>query len=147
MHCPVNPIGREVRIVPTALQTLNLPRQKILDKRGNPLNVSAIVVYKIVNTKRAALDVEDYHKFILLQATATLKQVVSRYPYEADAGQEGKVACLKTEAEQIGKELKESLQDLISQAVGASIADMCASDRVLSLTQPTNYIFSRGLTA
>lgn len=70
----------QMRIISTAAQSIDLAKTKIIDKNGNPLLVSAIIVYHIVNTKRAALDVQNAQHFIGLQATAVLKQIVSQYP-------------------------------------------------------------------
>ncbi len=85
------------------------------DKAGCPLRVNAILVYSIVNAKRAALDVPDYETYIRLQATATLKQVVSRYPYESIDSSE---PCLKSETKQISRELRRKVQSKI-KATGA----------------------------
>jgi len=114
----INCWGRELRTVSTAAQSIDLPSTKIIDKNGNPLLVSAIIVYHIVNTRRAALDVLNARHFISLQATAVLKQIVSQYPYEdrnPDGREEGSL-CLKTEANEIGHQLRTKLQDKIAQA-------------------------------
>lgn len=111
----INCFGRDLRIISTAIQTINLPVHKILDVNGNPLQVSAIIVYRIVNTKKAALDVQDSRNFVSLQATATLKQIVSRYPYE-NGPNNPNGTCLKTEAISIANELRQHLQKQIVQA-------------------------------
>jgi regulator of protease activity HflC (stomatin/prohibitin superfamily) len=75
----INCWGREMHVISTAAQSIDLAVTKILDKNGNPLLVSAIIVYHIVNTKRAALDVNDSAQFVRLQAMAVLKRIVSQY--------------------------------------------------------------------
>jgi hypothetical protein len=75
----INCWGREMHVISTAAQSIDLAVTKILDKNGNPLLVSAIIVYHIVNTKRAALDVKDSAQFVRLQAMAVLKRIVSQY--------------------------------------------------------------------
>lgn len=90
----INCFGREIRVISTAAQSIDLPQTKILDKNGNPLLVSAIIVYHVVNTKRAAIDVANAYQFVSLQATAVLKQIVSQYPYEASKGMFSCESCI-----------------------------------------------------
>lgn len=111
----INCCGRELRMISTAAQSIDLPQTKILDKNGNPLLVSAIIVYHVVNTKRAAIDVQNAYQFVSLQATAVLKQIVSQYPYESPKGEEHETS-LKTEAVEIGHRLRSTLQGKIAQA-------------------------------
>jgi len=103
--------GRELRTVTKQKQSIHLPVTKIVDKAGNPLNVSGIVVFWIENTKRAALDVSDPKEFTCNAAQAVLKAVVANHPYEAD-----RALCLKTNAKQIGKEMVIRLQKDVTEA-------------------------------
>lgn len=61
---------------------MDLPNTKIVDSRGNPLIVSAIVIYQVLNSRKAALKVTNLHYFILNQAQASMKEYVAKYPYE-----------------------------------------------------------------
>ena len=53
----------------------NMPMLKMVDKTGVPILVSAILVYRIVDAKKAALDIDDYRNFVESLGTAALKQV------------------------------------------------------------------------
>jgi len=99
--------GRELRTVSKQKQSIHLPVTKIVDKAGNPLNVSGIVVFWNENTKRAALDVTDPKEFTCNAAQAVLKAVVARHPYETDSAN---TVCLKSNAKEIGKEMVDLLQ-------------------------------------
>jgi len=110
--------GRELKRIPTAKITSHLPNTKVIDKNGNPLIVSGIVVYHFRNTQRAALDVLQAEQFVNNQAQVVMKQIVSRYPYEAD--EEGDGYCLKTEAANISREFVTTLQRQINVA-GAQV--------------------------
>lgn len=57
-----------------------------IDVNGNPIIVSAIVTYRIVDTVRAGLDVGNVQEYLQSQALAVLKRVCSKYPYEAREG-------------------------------------------------------------
>jgi len=106
LHCS-NCWGREIRTVSRQKQTLHVPLIKIVDKTGNPLNVSGIVVFCIQNSKRAAIDVKNPREFTLNAAQTVLKTVVGRHPYEATKpGQ----MCLKSNTSQISQEMVQDLQ-------------------------------------
>eukprot|EP00123_Amoebidium_parasiticum_P022467 comp8799_c0_seq1/m.4020 comp8799_c0_seq1/g.4020 ORF comp8799_c0_seq1/g.4020 comp8799_c0_seq1/m.4020 type:complete len:293 (-) comp8799_c0_seq1:402-1280(-) len=109
--------GRDLRSISTKRATCDLPVTTIVDANGNPLNISAVVVYSYVDTMRAALSVDDADQYIRTQAEAALKQVVSKFPYESN---DEKVACLKKEAEEVGRELVEALQKKAT-AAGAKV--------------------------
>mmetsp|Transcript_130599 Transcript_130599/g.194536 ORF Transcript_130599/g.194536 Transcript_130599/m.194536 type:complete len:286 (+) Transcript_130599:34-891(+) len=104
--------GREIRKISTKQQSIELPKTTVVDSNGNPLIISAVIVYRISNSRRALLDVENSRIFVKNQAEAALKQTLSRFPYESNDGS----PCLKTEAEQIGKHLCNLLQRKVLQA-------------------------------
>jgi len=101
--------GRDVKMISTKKISIELPKLKIVEKNGNPLIISAVVVFSVVDAKRAMLDVSNASSFVATQAETVLKQVISRYPYESPDN----THCLKTEAEQIGREMCDLLQDKI----------------------------------
>jgi len=98
--------------VSTKLNTLDLKNVKIIDSIGNPINVSAIVVYKVVNSKKAFFNVEDYNGFIENQSQTVIRQVVSKYPYETDDDSPN----LKKENKEIQEELRNVLQEKVAIA-------------------------------
>lgn len=109
----INCIGSEVKQVSTAEKGVDLPTSKIVDKNGNPLMVSGLIMYKVVNSYKASVDVLDYPSFIAQQATAVLKNVVSRYPYE-DTKEDN--VSLKGEQSQVTQELVDELQAQVNRA-------------------------------
>jgi regulator of protease activity HflC (stomatin/prohibitin superfamily) len=109
----INCIGTSVRKVSTADVIVDLPTTKIVDKNGNPLLVSGLISYKVVNSYKAAIDVQNYAQFIMQQGTAVLKNVVSRYPYEDTELDD---VSLKGEQNIITKELMQELQALVNVA-------------------------------
>lgn len=111
-----NCCGREMRRISKQKTSVNLPNVKILDKNGNPLHVSGVVVYNIENTKRAAIDIRNLNQFVENQALATMKQVVSRYPYEHWDGDKETDECLNTGTDKIGNELVRQLQRQVAIA-------------------------------
>jgi len=102
----------QINHVSTKLNTLDLKNIKIIDSVGNPINVSAIVVYKVVNSKKAFFNVEDYENFIENQSQTVIRQVVSKYPYETDDD----TPNLKKENKEIQEELRKVLQEKVAIA-------------------------------
>jgi len=111
--------GRDLRRVSKRKISIDLPVTKVVDKNGNPLQISGIVVYNFVNTKRATIDMQDANLFVLNQAQAVMKQIVSQYPYE-NLRDDERGACLKTEAAEIGSRYVQLLQSKVGIA-GAKI--------------------------
>jgi len=110
-----NCFGREMRRVMKTKRAMHLQKEKVVDGNGNPLVVSGIVTFFFESSKRYALNVTNAEAFIQSQATAVMKQIVSRYPYESQKGH-----CLKSEPEEIGQELVQILQKKVAVA-GARI--------------------------
>jgi regulator of protease activity HflC (stomatin/prohibitin superfamily) len=100
--------GRAISTVSLKRQTLELPRTTVADGNGNPIVIAAVVTYRTVDSKKVALDIEDAHGFVKTQAMAVLKQVASKYPYEAPSGH-----SLKAEAQTIGAEMVTLLQSKV----------------------------------
>mmetsp|Transcript_8449 Transcript_8449/g.35301 ORF Transcript_8449/g.35301 Transcript_8449/m.35301 type:complete len:298 (+) Transcript_8449:76-969(+) len=104
--------GRQMFKCSTKKASVELPKTTVIDSNGNPLIISAVVVYQFINTRRAVLDVDMAHNFVKSQGEAALKQTLSRFPYESNDGS----PCLKTEAYEIGTHLCKVLQDKVSTA-------------------------------
>ncbi|MDB5384572.1 MAG: hypothetical protein JWM11_218 [Planctomycetaceae bacterium] len=114
--------GRQIRTVSIKRQTLELPRTTVADGNGNPIVIAAVVTYRNVDSKKVALDIEDAHGFVKTQAMAVLKQVASKYPYEASSGH-----SLKAEAQTIGAEMVTLLQSKVD-ACGTEVLAFELSD-------------------
>ena len=119
----LNPCGTTLSRVTTKQQTTDLPNVKLLDLKGNPVVVSGVVFWQVEGVKASLLNVENVYQYVNTTAMATLKQVVSKYPYEDDeihideaTGSHSKGLSLKTEAAQVSRELKDVLQDRLAHA-------------------------------
>ena len=119
----VNVWGRKAIRISTKQQAIEVHRTVVADGNGNPIVVAAVVTFRFVDSKRAALDVEDAPGFVRTQAMAVLKQVASRDPYESATHE----VSLKSETAGIAKEMREILQSKVV-AAGAEIASFELSD-------------------
>jgi hypothetical protein len=103
----INPCGMDTRTVSTAIQTYEVPQLKVVDSKGNPLNVSGVVTFQVVDTRRALLDVQNWSTYIAQQSEVVLKQICSSHPYESN--REGEDS-LKKEAANVRTEIVSRLQ-------------------------------------
>ena len=60
----IHPVGRTLHRIPTRDTTLDIATTTVLERNGNPIQISAVVVYRVEDAYRAALDVENYRTFI-----------------------------------------------------------------------------------
>ena len=79
----INPCGRDAQVVTLKTTSVELASVKVADQNGNPLVMSGVVSYAVVDPTRAALDVLNVPAFVKTNAHATLKRVASLFPYEA----------------------------------------------------------------
>jgi SPFH domain / Band 7 family len=79
----------------------------------SPLVVSGIVTYEVVDSRRAAIDVPSAHQYVLTQAPAVLKRVISQFPYDSDNPD---LPCLRKEPQAVSALMKETLQDRVKVA-------------------------------
>jgi regulator of protease activity HflC (stomatin/prohibitin superfamily) len=108
-----HPLGRSLRKIPTQDITLQVDTATVVERNGNPILISAVVVYRVEDTRKAALDVENFRRFIEDQAGAVIKRVSALFPYEAaDASQ----PCLKVENEVVTQAYLEELQKAVGPA-------------------------------
>ena len=95
-------------------------RIKVNDLRGNPIEMAAQVVWRVVDTAQALFDVDDYKAFVNVQIEAAVRTIGSRYPYDDFAHQE---VTLRGNHDQVGAELR---QELIARLAMAGITvDEC----------------------
>jgi regulator of protease activity HflC (stomatin/prohibitin superfamily) len=80
---------------------------KVNDLRGNPIDIAAQIMWRVVDTAQALIDVDDYKQFVRVQVEAAIRTIGSRYPYDDFTHQE---VTLRGNHDQVGTELREELQ-------------------------------------
>jgi regulator of protease activity HflC (stomatin/prohibitin superfamily) len=86
---------------------------KVNDKDGTPIEISAVVLWKVVTPAEAVFQVDDYEKFVTLQADAALRNLASRYSYDAP---DTDAHSLRGHIEEVAGQLKHDLQVRMRQA-------------------------------
>jgi regulator of protease activity HflC (stomatin/prohibitin superfamily) len=82
-------------------------RIKVNDLRGNPIEMAAQIVWRVVDTAQALFDVDDYHAFVRVQVEAAIRTIGSRYPYDDFEHLE---ITLRGNHDEVGAELRKELQ-------------------------------------
>ncbi len=85
---------------------------KVNDSSGNPIEIAAVVVWKVVDSAEAVFEVDDYISFVEIQSEAALRNLATTYPYEAPDGE----IALRSNPQQIADELKTEVQDRLEKA-------------------------------
>ncbi len=95
------------------VRNFNSKTLKVNDVEGNPIEIAAVVVFRVIDSAKAIFDVEDYEQFVEIQSETALRHVASRYPYDSfnQAGH-----SLRANSEEVASELAKELQDRLSVA-------------------------------
>jgi regulator of protease activity HflC (stomatin/prohibitin superfamily) len=94
-------------------RNFNSERLKVNDKRGNPVEIAAVVVWRVQDTAQAAFDVDDYENYVRVQSESAIRHVASAYAY--DYGEEHEVT-LRSGMEEVSQALKQELQARLNKA-------------------------------
>lgn len=85
---------------------------KVNDRDGNPVDISAVVVWKVVNTAEALFEVDDYEDFLAVQCEAALRILASRHPYDS----EDHVVSLRGNTAEVSEQLRTDIQERLERA-------------------------------
>ncbi len=99
-------------------RTLNVVKLKVNDKRGNPIEIAAVVVWRVADTAQAVFDVDDYEGYVHLQSESALRHLASAYRY--DDGEENE-PTLRGNVDEISRALRQELQERL--AIAGVVAD------------------------
>ena len=104
------------------LMTLNNARQKINDCLGNPIEIGIAVTWRIVDTAKAAFQVDNYKEFLSLQCDSALRNIVRIYPYDVapniDTTGDGHAdeGSLRGSSEVVAARIRDEIQSKVTQA-------------------------------
>jgi regulator of protease activity HflC (stomatin/prohibitin superfamily) len=94
-------------------RTLNGDRLKVNDKRGNPIEIAVVVVWRVADTAQAMFDVDNYETYMRMQSESALRHLASLYYY--DDAEEGE-ATLRGHVEAVSRALRDELQERLAKA-------------------------------
>ncbi len=94
-------------------RTLNGETLKVNDKRGNPIEIAAIVIWRVEDTAQATFDVDDYERYVSTQSESALRHLASCYAY--DHGEENEIT-LRSGVDEVSQALRKELQERLAKA-------------------------------
>jgi regulator of protease activity HflC (stomatin/prohibitin superfamily) len=130
-HVPGSvPMAKKVKIGPLSVQdgttrpklktklslrahNFNSDTLKVNDKRGNPVEIAAVIVWRVEDTAQAAFDVEDYESYVQVQSEAAIRGIASLYAY--DHGEDHELT-LRGGGDDVAQALKKELQVRLAKA-------------------------------
>ena len=101
------------RRISLRIRNFETAKLKVNDNRANPIEIAAIVVWKVVESAEALFEVDDYSKYVAVQSESAVRAVAQSYPYDSHAETE---QALSTHVAEVSKSLQSAIQDRLSKA-------------------------------
>jgi regulator of protease activity HflC (stomatin/prohibitin superfamily) len=107
-----NPFFTKTRVSLRA-RNLNNERIKVNDSRGNPIEIAAVIVWRVTNTAQAIFDVDEFVHYVTIQSESALRHLASAYPY--DTTEDGQLS-LRGSMDEVSEALKKELHERVTLA-------------------------------
>ena len=114
----VNPLNGKKKISLRA-RNFDSERLKVNDKNGNPIEISAVVVWRVEDTAQASFEVDDFIEYIQVQSESAIRHLATSYPYDLT---EGETASLRSSIEEVSEALGNEIQERVG-AAGVSVTE------------------------
>jgi len=108
----VNPFTTRRRLS-LRVRNIETSKLKVNDHDGNPIEIAAVVVWKVVETAEAVFHVDDYEQFVHVQSESALRHLATSYPYDAHV--DGQMS-LRVSAAEINQRLRQELDERLAKA-------------------------------
>jgi regulator of protease activity HflC (stomatin/prohibitin superfamily) len=107
-----NPFFTKKR-VSVRVRNFESAKLKVNEKDGSPIEIAAIVVWKVVDTAEAVFEVDDYENYVHVQSESALRNLATQYPYDHHEGQD---LSLRGSTNEIADKLKSEVKDRLAKA-------------------------------
>jgi regulator of protease activity HflC (stomatin/prohibitin superfamily) len=101
----------EGKVVQRASRSAGRP-SKVNDRDGNPIDISAVVVWRVVNTAEALFEVDDFEDFVQVQSESALRNLATRHPYDSEDHE----TSLRGSTEEVCDQLQGDIQERLGKA-------------------------------
>jgi regulator of protease activity HflC (stomatin/prohibitin superfamily) len=113
------------------IHNFNSERIKVNDLHGNPIEIGAVVVYRVVDSARALFDVENYEQFVAIQSETAIRALASEYPYDSHEDDKASLRGNPTEiAEALTKQVQSRLQVAGVEIIEARISHLAYAQEI-----------------
>ncbi len=99
-------------IVSLKFQNINTEKIKVNDANGSPIEISAVIVWRVSSPAKAYYNVNNYHEFVFVQSDSVIRELASNYPYDSESDEES----LRKNSDKISDELRSMLQQRLDIA-------------------------------
>lgn len=107
-----NPLNKKLKVSLRA-RNLNGDKLKVNDKSGNPIEIAAVVVWRVRDTAQAMFDVQDYENYVRVQSESAVRHIASAYAYDHGEVNE---TTLRSGFEEVSQALTRELQERLAKA-------------------------------
>jgi regulator of protease activity HflC (stomatin/prohibitin superfamily) len=97
-------------------RNLNAPTLKVNDKRGNPVEISAAVVWRVQDTARAVFEVDDFELYVRIQAEAAIRHLAAQFAYDEGDDLDAQEVTLRAGQDEVAAALVKQLQERFADA-------------------------------
>ncbi len=101
------------KAVSTRVRNFESGQLKVNDSRGSPIEIAAVVVWKVFDTAEALFEVDNFEEFVQIQSESALRNLSTTFPYEPH---EGEGVALRSHPSEIAQALREEIQDRLETA-------------------------------
>ena len=101
------------KAVSLRIRNFETAKLKVNDNHSNPIEIAAVVVWKVVDTAEAVFEVDDYTHFVVMQSEAAVRALAQSYPYDAHGVDE---IALSTHPADVSKALQQAVADRLHKA-------------------------------
>ena len=113
-----NPLYGKTKIS-TRVRNFETGKLKVNDSHGSPIEIAAVVVWKVFDSAEATFEVDDYEEFVHIQSESALRNLSTTYPYEPH---EGETIALRSHPLEIANALRKEIQERLEEA-GVSVVE------------------------
>jgi regulator of protease activity HflC (stomatin/prohibitin superfamily) len=101
-----------------SLRARNLSGQKLKvnDKIGNPIEIAAVIVWKVDDTFKASFDVDNYEQYVIIQSEASVRHLAQSYPYDSFEEMNEEQLTLRASTDKISQMLEKELRERMNRA-------------------------------
>lgn len=121
------------KTVSLRVRNFNSAKLKVNDVEGNPIEIAAVVVFKVIDSAKAIFDVDNYEQFVEIQSETAIRHVATKYPYDTfeneDISLRGNADIV---SEVLAKELQERLNVAGVEVIEARLTHLAYSTEIAS---------------
>jgi hypothetical protein len=101
------------RAISLRMRNFNSERLKVNDAAGNPIEIAAVIVWKVIDTAKAVFDVDHYEQFVAIQSETAIRSLANHYAYDVDDHRE---VSLRGTPDEVAETLKTELHKRLGTA-------------------------------